>query len=213
MYKLAFSIVKGENLPDPLRFGAYFFVDGDSQVEYYGRGPEENYWDRKDGSPVGLYKTTVDDMSVFCYSKPCEFGARCDCRWIEVTGKDGTKLRVTALDANGVKTDANGTATITASVRRALNRDLESVEHVWPRHEILPQCGSSGQGVGSDRPGAPTLPEVPPKRQEYPTRSHQATGPRESEGPKSTDRVLEMKNADRTLSGLGFNVDAVSQRR
>lgn len=151
-YKLAFAFEKGEGVPDLPRFGAYFLVDGDSEVRYYGRGPEENYWDRKDGSPIKLYETTPDKTFV-AYSEPGEYGARSDCRWIEVVGKDGAKIRVTALDANGVKTDANGVATISASVRRALNRDLEGVEHNWqiPRRDFaVLNVDLLQQGVGGD---------------------------------------------------------------
>ena len=162
MYKLAFSIVKGENVPDLPKFGAYFLVDGDSTVEYYGRGPEENYWDRKDGSPLGVYKTTPEKMFV-AYSEPGDYGARCDVRWIEVAGKDGAKLRVTALDANGVKTDKDGVATITASVKQMLNRDLESVEHNWeiPKRDFaVLNVDLYDQGVGGDNSwGALTYPQ------------------------------------------------------
>lgn len=161
LYKLAFAIEKGENVPDMPRFGAFFIVDGDASVEYYGRGPEENYWDREDGSPVGVYKTNPDDMFV-SYSEPGDFGARCDVRWIEVAGKKGT-IRVTAVETNGVKTDANGTATITASVKRALARDLESVEHNWqiPRRDFAVfNVDFQEQGVGGDDSwGAQTYPQ------------------------------------------------------
>lgn len=153
MYKLAFSLVKGENVPDLPRFGAYFVVPGDSEVEYYGRGPEENYSDRNDGSPVGLYKTTVDAMFVGDYSEPGDFGVRTDCRWIKVTGKDGSAIRVTALDANGVKTNADSVATITTCVKRMLNRDLESVEHSWaiPKRDFaVLNVDLLDQGVGGD---------------------------------------------------------------
>ena len=60
---------------------------------------------------------------------------------------------MTALDASGVKTDANGVATISASVRRALNRDLEGVEHNWqiPRRDFaVLNVDLLQQGVGGD---------------------------------------------------------------
>ena len=70
--------------------------------------------------------------------------------WLE---REQPGVRVTALDANGVKTDANGAATITASVKRALNRDLEGAEHNWqiPRRNFATlNVDLLQQGVGGD---------------------------------------------------------------
>ncbi|MBQ2850908.1 MAG: hypothetical protein IJE77_10540, partial [Thermoguttaceae bacterium] len=136
--------------------------DEEISVEYYGRGPEENYWDRNGGSPLGFYQTTVDKMRV-AYSEPSEFGARTDCRWFAVENKSGQRLRFVALDSNGTKTDANGAATLTFSARRALNRDLESVEHNWqiPRRDfVVLNVDFAQQGVGGDDSwGAQTYPQ------------------------------------------------------
>lgn len=55
-------------------------------VEYFGRGPEENYIDRNAGSMVGRYKTTADFMYVD-YVRPQENGHRTDTRWVALTDK------------------------------------------------------------------------------------------------------------------------------
>lgn len=65
-----------------------------NQVTYFGRGPEENYIDRKAGSFVGLYKTTAEQMS-FAYVRPQENGHRTDARWLIVSNK-GMGLKFTA---------------------------------------------------------------------------------------------------------------------
>lgn len=165
--KISVEIEKGKNVPDLPRLGGYFLLpaaqDEDVSVEYYGRGPEENYWDRNAGSPLGFYQTTVDKMRVLTYSEPGEFGARTDCRWVAVENKSGQRLRFVALDSNGTKTDANGAATLTFSARRALNRDLESVEHNWqiPRRDfVVLNVDFAQQGVGGDDSwGAQTYPQ------------------------------------------------------
>lgn len=54
-----------------------------SQLEYYGRGPQENYPDRKTGAFVGRYGTTVADEFV-AYPKPQNMGNHEDVRWVEV---------------------------------------------------------------------------------------------------------------------------------
>jgi beta-galactosidase len=56
-----------------------------NNVEYFGKGPDENYVDRASGSKVGLYKTTAEDMYV-PYTRPQENGHRSDTRWVAMTG-------------------------------------------------------------------------------------------------------------------------------
>ncbi|MCH5330089.1 MAG: DUF4981 domain-containing protein, partial [Alistipes sp.] len=55
---------------------------------WFGRGPEENYCDRKMGYPVGLYAKRVEDMYV-PYVRPQENGHRTDVRWLALT--DGVR--------------------------------------------------------------------------------------------------------------------------
>lgn len=57
-------------------------------VEYIGRGPMENYIDRKDCAFVGDYTTTVDKMAEE-YIKPQSQGERCDVRQLNVTNRQG----------------------------------------------------------------------------------------------------------------------------
>ncbi len=63
------------------------------KVKWYGRGPEENYPDRKSGYPIGIYTTTVQDMYE-PYLIPQDYGLRTDNRWLEVSDKDGDGLRI-----------------------------------------------------------------------------------------------------------------------
>ncbi|MEG2096916.1 MAG: glycoside hydrolase family 2 TIM barrel-domain containing protein, partial [Pseudoflavonifractor sp.] len=65
-----------------------------SNVTYLGRGPEENYIDRRTGSDIGLYKTTVDDMFI-PYETPSETGNRSDVSWVALTDDTGSGLMVT----------------------------------------------------------------------------------------------------------------------
>ena len=66
------------------------------EIEYYGRGPIENYNDRKTGQLVGRYTTTVRDM-LTPYTRPQSNGNREEVRWATVTdGNSG--LRFTAPD-------------------------------------------------------------------------------------------------------------------
>ena len=66
------------------------------QVEWYGRGPIENYWDRKAGYMIGQYKSTAEEQ-YFPYVRPQENGHHCDTRWISLGGK-GKNLLIVADD-------------------------------------------------------------------------------------------------------------------
>ena len=66
------------------------------QLEYYGRGPDENYCDRKTGSKLGVYQSTVDEQFQYKYLKPQENGNHTDVRWTSLTNEDGDGLMVSA---------------------------------------------------------------------------------------------------------------------
>ncbi len=67
------------------------------QVTYLGRGPMENYSDRKRGSDVGLYSATVRELMT-PYAKPMECGNHEDVRWVAVYGRRSPALMVQAND-------------------------------------------------------------------------------------------------------------------
>jgi beta-galactosidase len=61
-------------------------------VTWFGRGPQENYWDRKLAAAVGLYSDQVDNLW-FPYIQPQETGNRSDVRWVTFTDKRGVGLK------------------------------------------------------------------------------------------------------------------------
>lgn len=67
-------------------------IDPLQQVKWYGRGPEENYPDRKTGYAIGIYENNVDDMFE-PYLIPQDCGLRCDNRWLAMSNKSGLGLR------------------------------------------------------------------------------------------------------------------------
>ncbi len=64
-------------------------------VTWYGRGPGENYPDRKAGAPIGVYSCKTENM-LERYPRPMEMGNRCDTKWVAATDKDGVGLMVAA---------------------------------------------------------------------------------------------------------------------
>ena len=66
------------------------------RVEYYGRGPHENYCDRNSSEFIGRYKNKVAD-EYFPYVRPQESGNHTDVRWFIVSdGQRGLKFESTA---------------------------------------------------------------------------------------------------------------------
>jgi beta-galactosidase len=61
-------------------------------VEWFGRGPQENYIDRKTAAFVGQYKSTVSEQAQQ-YSSLQEMGYKTDLRWLELTTNEGIGLR------------------------------------------------------------------------------------------------------------------------
>ncbi len=84
----------GASLPPLPRIGLLLEMPGRFEnFTWYGRGPQENYWDRKAGYPVGLYRSTVSEQYV-PYILPQENGNKTDVRWAALTGDDGIGLLV-----------------------------------------------------------------------------------------------------------------------
>jgi beta-galactosidase len=65
------------------------------QIAYFGRGPMENYSDRKGGFDVGMYASTIAQQMT-PYEKPMDNGNHEDVRWAEISQKGGAALKVTS---------------------------------------------------------------------------------------------------------------------
>ncbi|MEG1543143.1 MAG: glycoside hydrolase family 2 TIM barrel-domain containing protein [Tannerellaceae bacterium] len=88
----------GKEMPELLRFGMKMQLPVSmDNVSYYGRGPLENYWDRKRSMFVGRYEAKVADLG-FEYIRPQENGNRTCLRTVSFMDKDGSGLQVDAAD-------------------------------------------------------------------------------------------------------------------
>ena len=65
-------------------------------MDFFGRGPFENYSDRKSASEVGLYQIGVNEQ--YEYEKPMERGNHEEVRWAKLSGKDMPSLMVKSDD-------------------------------------------------------------------------------------------------------------------
>lgn len=62
-------------------------------IEYYGRGPVENYSDRNHCTDLGIYRQSVDDQ-FYSYIRPQETGNKTDIRWWKQLNAGGNGLKV-----------------------------------------------------------------------------------------------------------------------
>ena len=66
------------------------------RITWYGRGPHENYWDRKTSAAVGVYSMSIDQFKQE-YIRPQENGNRCDIRWVTFTNKNGMGILIKGM--------------------------------------------------------------------------------------------------------------------
>ncbi len=81
---------------DMLRFGVVVQLPYDmDKSSFYGRGPIENYADRKESQRVGLYEQTADEQ-FYPYIRPQETGTKSDIRWWKQTDATGKGLSISS---------------------------------------------------------------------------------------------------------------------
>ncbi len=84
----------GAEMPEMMRFGMVMNLPyAMDQAEWYGRGPVENYSDRKLSQNVGIYKATADQL-FYPYVRPQETGTMSDLRWWNIKDNNGFGLRI-----------------------------------------------------------------------------------------------------------------------
>ncbi|WP_066839268.1 glycoside hydrolase family 2 TIM barrel-domain containing protein [Rufibacter ruber] len=96
--KVESAVQLGDNkFPEMPRFGMRFDVNKQYQnFEYYGRGPWENYEDRKHAAHIGVYQDKVQNQYVK-YIRPQANGNRTDGRWLKLTNGNGKGVLVEGL--------------------------------------------------------------------------------------------------------------------
>lgn len=147
-----------------LRFGYQMTMDKSMEyITWYGRGPKPTYIDRKLGSKIDLYKSSVTDFE-YRYMRPQESSNRCDVRYFTLTDKNGF----------GIKVDAYYDNPINFSAYHYTTDGLERATHIndIPYEDITTVNIDHRQlGVGGDLPGQAFVrePYTMPKgqKQEY----------------------------------------------
>lgn len=139
-------------LPELPAVGLNFRLYGEfDQFEYYGRGPEENYSDRREGARLGIFEgDALSNMAP--YLVPQESGNRTDVRWLAVTDQSG----------DGVKFVMSGKP----FEAKVLPWDFATIEAAFHQEELpkpyytFVDILAANMGVGGDDSwGLPVLPE------------------------------------------------------
>ena len=97
-HTFTFSFTIPDGLPELPRLGIVIELPRDYELlTWYGRGPWDNYPDRKVACPVGLWESTVAEQYVH-YPRPQDSGNHEDCQMVELKTKHGKSLRIEAVD-------------------------------------------------------------------------------------------------------------------
>jgi beta-galactosidase len=142
------NLIQVDDLTDLPRVGVRMVLSPDYEMlTWFGRGPWENYPDRKTSALVGRYSSTVTNQYV-PYIMPQEHGLKTDVRWLELTRPDGHGLRV------------EGQPMMMFSASHFQANDLFQARHTCdlkPRPEIYLCLDAAHRGLGTASCGPDTL--------------------------------------------------------
>jgi len=125
-------------------------------LESNGRGPGENYADRRASALIGRFGGTVSGQHV-PYIMPQENGHKTDVRWLRL-GEAGGGLQIA------------GAAPFEFNASHFTDHDLFAAKHTYelePRSEVILHLDAAHRGVGSASVGQDTLPKYQLLEKEY----------------------------------------------
>ena len=142
------QVIIAKGIIDLPRVGIELCLDSSlERLEWYGRGPWENYPDRKSSAMIGLYASTVSNEYI-PYIMPQEHGHKTDVRWLSLSNQDGRGIKV------------EGSPTIEFSASHFTAHDLYSARHTHelsPRSETWLNIDHCMRGLGTASCGPDTL--------------------------------------------------------
>jgi beta-galactosidase len=137
----------GRDLPELPRFGMRMQLAPQySNLEYYGRGPWENYSDRNTSSFVGLYKDDVKNQYTWNYIRPQESGYKTDVRWLTLTDNNGSGIRIEGIQP----VCFSATNMRTEDLDPGLTKKQQHPTDIKPRKEVYLNVDLKQRGVGGD---------------------------------------------------------------
>jgi beta-galactosidase len=138
---LSSILTPGDELPELPRIGMQLEMPGEfSTMQWFGRGPQESYQDRKTGYAIGIYEENIYKPE-HVYVRPQENGNKTEVRWAAWTNKKGVGLL------------AVGQPLLNASAWPYTMADLEKARHIHElpsRNAITVNIDYQQTGVGGD---------------------------------------------------------------
>lgn len=149
--KIKEVLLPGEGLPEIPEVGMMLTMDkAFDNINWYGKGPQDSYWDRSTGARVGIYYGKVKNQMA-PYLRPQECGNKTDVRWAALTDSDGTGLLI------------KGSPLIEVNALPYTPFELEAYDHPYKLPEsskVVLRINYKQMGVGGDDSwGAKTHPE------------------------------------------------------
>ncbi len=137
----------GRDLPELPRFGMRMVLPGQYEnLEWYGRGPWENYSDRNTASFVGHYKDLVKNQYAWNYIRPQESGYKTDVRWVSLTDREGNGLLVEGIQPICF----SATHMAAEDLDPGLTKKQQHPSDIKPRQEVFLHIDLKQRGVGGD---------------------------------------------------------------
>lgn len=146
-------------LPELPRLGiAFCFASSYDTFTWYGRGPQDNYPDRKTSTSVGLWQGLVAEQYVH-YPRPQDSGNKEDVHYVMLTDKRNKGIRIDAVDN-----------TFSASALHYTAQDLYKETHdcnLKPRPEVILSLDAAVLGLGNSSCGPGVLKKYAIEKKEH----------------------------------------------
>ena len=129
-------------------------------VQWFGRGPHENYPDRKTSAFMGVWDGTVNGMTEE-YEKPQSMGERCDVEWVTFTDSKGEGIRIQTIGGN-----------LSFSALHYMDEELWQTKYFHElnkirRPEIILHLDAAMRGLGNASCGPGPLPQYELQEKSY----------------------------------------------
>ena len=146
-------------LPELPRLGiAFCFSPSYNTFTWYGRGPQDNYPDRKTSAATGLWKGTVDEQYVH-YPRPQDSGNKEDVHYLTLTDKQNKGIRIDAVED-----------VFSVSALHYTAQDLYKETHdcnLNPRAEVILSLDAAVLGLGNSSCGPGVLKKYAIEKKEH----------------------------------------------
>jgi len=153
------SFMPQGTLPELPRLGiAFGIAPAYNTFTWYGRGPQDNYPDRKTSAAIGLWKGMVDEQYVH-YPRPQDSGNKEEVRYLTLTNKRNKGIRIDAVEN-----------VFSASALHYTAQDLYKETHdcyLKPRAEVILSLDAAVLGLGNSSCGPGVLKKYAIEKKEH----------------------------------------------